>query len=448
MERARAKLGDLINAAHFLADTLEAAVGPRFYEKGPGGITYVARPDEIVEQVHKQLNWVVVQEAAERIRRFAETITPPTLPQDEPSLAGNYSGMIGGIEKDFHDAHNVLLKSNSPFAAKAEREWNAFASAADELDRIVCEFAGPQENPAAQKEFDDLVKAERQHGASQEPQAVKPTESSDASKEPRQPVEKILTADPAKEPMKWLWQLQEALEDIASDLGFIGSFDLAREQETLANPTSHVETHISALWLLWEGTVTKAVGLFGETQRVTDNIPQPLVGAKDCIEAATDILRDLGAKGQAMIDNWDDLAHPPTKLTEEELKAFPNNMLVVAEGFAEYVKRSQFPAKLQDVVCRLRGYAVRMQAAGKPKSAPAQTGVRQSITVNQSNTIELPKRSKPITTKELAEIFVTSSQTIRRRIKGHLLDAVPCGRKWRVLITELPAEYVQKAIQK
>jgi len=161
MERARAKLGDLINAAHFLADTLEAAVGPRFYEKGSGGITYVAWPDEIVEQVHKQINWVVVQEAAERIRRFAETITPPTLPQNEPSLARNYSGMIGGIERDFHRALTALRTANSPLAGQAKEEWDTFTSTAEELDRLVAAISGPAQDESKQKAFDRLVEEER-----------------------------------------------------------------------------------------------------------------------------------------------------------------------------------------------------------------------------------------------------------------------------------------------
>jgi len=46
-----------------ISDTLRA-----LYEKGPGGLTYVARPDEIVEQVHKQLNWGVPDSERARVK--------------------------------------------------------------------------------------------------------------------------------------------------------------------------------------------------------------------------------------------------------------------------------------------------------------------------------------------------------------------------------------------
>jgi len=75
-------------------------------------------------------------------------------------------------------------------------------------------------------------------------------------------------------------------------------------------------------------------------------------------------------------------------------------------------------------------------------------GAERSVEVNTANTIKLPEYSKPIKTTHLAEIFECSSSTILRRIHGGQLDAKPDGRKWRVLLEDLPAEYVRKATQK
>jgi hypothetical protein len=74
--------------------------------------------------------------------------------------------------------------------------------------------------------------------------------------------------------------------------------------------------------------------------------------------------------------------------------------------------------------------------------------VRSTVIVNRGSTIELPTHGKPIGTDGLADIFGVSQRTIQRRIKNGTLHADPIGRKWSVLLTDLPADYVQQAIQK
>jgi len=74
--------------------------------------------------------------------------------------------------------------------------------------------------------------------------------------------------------------------------------------------------------------------------------------------------------------------------------------------------------------------------------------VAPTVAVDRRNSIELPTLSKPATSAELAGIFGVSERTIQRRIKKGTLPAKPDGRKWRVPLNVLPAEYVQKAIQK
>jgi len=59
-----------------------------------------------------------------------------------------------------------------------------------------------------------------------------------------------------------------------------------------------------------------------------------------------------------------------------------------------------------------------------------------------------PEYSIGQTTSKWAEIFQCSPSTILRRIKKAELTAKPEGRKWRLRLDQLPAEYVQKAIQK
>jgi excisionase family DNA binding protein len=87
-------------------------------------------------------------------------------------------------------------------------------------------------------------------------------------------------------------------------------------------------------------------------------------------------------------------------------------------------------------------------AQPKDQDAGADDGVGRNVDVDASRKISLPEYSKPLSTTELADIFGGSRKTVLRRIQKGELDAKPHGRKWRIHIDQLPAEYVQKAIQK
>jgi len=56
----------------------------------------------------------------------------------------------------------------------------------------------------------------------------------------------------------------------------------------------------------------------------------------------------------------------------------------------------------------------------------------------------LPRLCKPMTTDNLAEIFECSESTMLRRLKAGKIIAKKAGRRWRVQLDQLPAEYVQK----
>ncbi len=84
----------------------------------------------------------------------------------------------------------------------------------------------------------------------------------------------------------------------------------------------------------------------------------------------------------------------------------------------------------------------------KPNGPGQASDQERHVEANRTDSIRLPEYSIGQTTSKWAEIFQCSPSTILRRIKKGELPAKPDGRKWRLRLDQLPAEYVQKAIQK
>jgi hypothetical protein len=82
------------------------------------------------------------------------------------------------------------------------------------------------------------------------------------------------------------------------------------------------------------------------------------------------------------------------------------------------------------------------------KVASDNTQTSEYVTIRASNEIKLPIRGQPMGAKELGEIFNCSARTVLRRIKDGTLDAERHGAKYRILVAQLPAEYVQRVIAK
>jgi len=199
--------------------------------------------------------------------------------------------------------------------------------------------------------------------------------ASDAPEQPRNPVKEILVADPVKAAKEWVWQFLEVLADIAGGLSIIGGFDSFHERQFAADPNKWKGADPFG-WLrsvcrfdlrgLWFATIDETVSLHRILHHGRDRIygaGLPLEEVKDQIEWAMDILLDVSVAGEAMRREWRDIVARRTGVTVQDLV---NEILPGADEFAQHVRCLQSESKLKEVICHLRGYAVRGRTRKKP----------------------------------------------------------------------------------
>ena len=233
-------------------------------------------------------------------------------------------------------------------------------------------------------------------------------------------------ADSVKTSKEWLWQFLETLEGIASDLSIIGSFDSFHERQCAADPKiwggdpfEYLQSVcVGDLFNLWPGMIDDTIGLYRILHHGRDRIygaGLPLEEVKDQIERASDILLDVGGKGEAMRSKWRDIALQQTALTDQGLL---NEVFLEADGFAQHIRCLQFESKLRDVICRLRGYAVRRQAELTGASEAGVELVRVQEGASKRIDIDLDKFSKTGSLRLLQDLI----KDARADRKGVTLD--------------------------
>jgi len=226
-------------------------------------------------------------------------------------------------------------------------------------------------------------------------QQVQPTQAKPGTPEaPRKPPEKVLTADPTKEPMEWLWQFAEALADIANNLMEIRVFDSAQERRIAAHheksepfksedsfirvwrarygkesadkfvetskklssrtADEYVQSVYNDIIGLWPFKIDQTKNLLREAYLQRHGVfgESPLREVGSTINAALGLLWGVVERGESMIDEWE-ATRQLSGLTDQDRIG---EIFSRADGLAQYIRGSRVQRKLEQLAADLSAY--------------------------------------------------------------------------------------------